>query len=61
MEEPYPEVDDIGRFDIYIGVTVKLYNETNSGGNIVTVKWSAINSNRSAIGQARNNPLLDTE
>ena len=61
MEDPHPDVDDIRRFDKYIGVTVKLYDETNSGGNIATVKWSATNADRFAIGQVHNNPLLDTQ
>ena len=41
MEEPLPDVDNIGNFDKYIGVTVKLDDEANSGGNIVTSKRRA--------------------
>ena len=41
MEDPHPDVDDIGSFDKYISVTVKLDNEINSGGNIATVKCCA--------------------
>ena len=37
MEEPRPEVDDIGIFNKYIVVTVKLDDETNRGGNIATM------------------------
>ena len=45
MEDPHPDVDDIGSFDKYISVTVKLDNETNSGGNIATVKCRATHEN----------------
>ena len=59
MEEPHPDVDDIEIFDRYIGVTVKLDNETNSGGNIATVKRRTTDASEFAIGWAHNNPLLD--
>ena len=49
MEEPLTDVDYIGIFDKYIGVTVKLDDETNSGGNIATVKLHATNANGFAI------------
>ena len=35
MEELCPSVYDIGTFDNYIGVMVKLYNKTNSGGKLL--------------------------
>ena len=60
MEEPCSDVDGIGIFDKYIGVTIKLDDETNSCGNIATVKRRSIDSNGSAIVLAHNNPLLDT-
>ena len=60
MEEPCPDVDDIGNFDKYISVTVKLDDGTNSGGNIATVKRCATNANRFEIGRVHNNPLTDT-
>ena len=60
MEEPHPDVDDIGIFDKCIGVTVKLGYGTNSGGNIATVKRCATNANGFVIVCAHNNPLLDT-
>ena len=41
MEEPHPDVYDIGIFDKYIGVTVKLGDGTNSCGNIDTMKRRA--------------------
>ena len=60
MEEPLPDVDDIGIFDKYIGVTVKLDDGTNSGGNITTMKRRATDANGFLIGRAHNNPLLYT-
>ena len=59
-ETDRPEDDDIGSFDKYIGVTVKLDNVTNSCGNIATLKCHATNANGFEIGHAHNNPLLDT-
>ena len=59
-EETHPDIDEIGSFNKYIGVTVKLDNETNSGGNIATVKRRATDANGSAIGKAHNNLILDT-
>ena len=59
-EKARPDVDDIGSFDKYIGVTVKLDNGTNSNGNIATVKRRATDANVFSIGRAHNNPLLDT-
>ena len=50
MEEPHPDVDDIEIFDRYIGVAVKLDNETNSGGNIATVKRRTTDASEFAIG-----------
>ena len=49
MEEPRPEVDDIGIFNKYIVVTVKMDDENNSGGNIGTVKRRATDTNGFAI------------
>ena len=60
MEEPHPDVDDIGIFDKYIGVTVKLDVGANSCGNIATMKRRATDAKGFAIGLAHNNPLLDT-
>ena len=60
MEEPHPNVDNIGSFNKHIGVTVKINDENNSGVNIDTVKRRATDANGFAIGQAHNNPLLDT-
>ena len=60
MEEPIPDIDDIGRFVKYIGVTVKLDDGTNSGGKIATVKRRSTNANEFLNGRAHNNPLLDT-
>ena len=60
MEEPRPEVDDIRRFDKYIGVTAKLDVGPNSCGNIATLKQRATNANGFVIVCAHNNPLLDT-
>ena len=51
MEKPHPDVDDIGRFDKYISVTVKLDDGTNSGGNIAYVKRRATDTNGFKIGQ----------
>ena len=50
MEEPYPDVDDIGSFNKYIGVTFKLDDEANSGGKIANSKFRATDTNGSAIG-----------
>ena len=50
MGEPHPDVDDIGSFDNYIVVTVKLEDETNSVVNIATVKQSATDANGFTIG-----------
>ena len=60
MEEPHPDIDNIGSLDKYPSVMVKLEYETNSGGNIDTVKLRAADENGFAIGWAHNNPLLDT-
>ena len=60
MEDPHPDVDDIGSFDKYISVVVKLENETNSGVNISTVTRCATDANRYVIEQAHNNPIMDT-
>ena len=60
MEEPHPDAGDIVRFDKYIGVAVKMNNETNRGCNISTLKWRATDTHRFSIGQAHNNPLRDT-
>ena len=60
VEEPRSDVDDTGICDTYIGVTVKLNDETNSGGNIATVKQCAADVNVFSIVKAHNNPLLDT-
>ena len=60
IEELKSDIYDIGIFDNYIGVAVKLDNVTNSGGNIATVKRRAKNANRFAIGRAHKNSLLDT-
>ena len=59
-EEPCPDVGDIGIFNKYIGVTVKIDDENNSGGNIINVKRCDTDSNGFAIGQAHNKPLLNT-
>ena len=59
-EEPHPDVDDIGSFDKYISVTVKLDNENYGGGNIANQKCCATHENGLAIGYGHNNPLLDT-
>ena len=58
LEEPRPDIDDIGSFDNYISVMVKMEYETNSDGNIDTVKKNATDANRFAIGRSQNNPLL---
>ena len=58
LEEPRPDIDDIGSFDNYISVMVKMEYETNSDGNIDTVKQNATDANRFAIGRSQNNPLL---
>ena len=60
MEKPRPDIDDIGSFNKYIGVTVKLDNETNSGGITDTLKRRATDAKRFAIGRVHNNPPLDT-
>ena len=60
IQYPLPVIDDIGSFDKYISVVVKLENETNSGGNISTVKRRATDSNGYAIGQVHNNPIMYT-
>ena len=60
VEESHQEIDDIGSFNKYISVVVKLENETNSGGNISTVKRRATDSNGYAIGQVHNNPIMYT-
>ena len=60
MEEPHQEVDEIGIFNKYISVVVKMYNETNNSGNIYTVKLCATDTNRYAIRQAHNNQIMDT-
>ena len=61
MEELCPDVDVIGIFNKYIGVTVKLDNKTNSGNNIATVKWYTTNSNGLVIVRAHTNQFLDTQ
>ena len=45
IEEPRTYIDNIRVFNKYIGVMVKLGDETNSGGNIATVKRCATNAN----------------
>ena len=60
MEEPHLEVDEIGIFNNYIRVVVKLENETNNSGNIYTVKLCATDTNRYAIRRAHNNQIMDT-
>ena len=60
MKEPRPYADDIWGLYNYIDVTVKLDDETNSVGNIATVKLLATDANGFAIGRAHNNPLLYT-
>ena len=60
IEEIRPDVYDIGIFDKYIYVKVKLDDGTNSDGNISTVKQRATNEKGFSIGRAHNNPLLDT-
>ena len=49
-EEPCPDVGDIGIFNKYIGVTVKIDDENNSGGNIATMKWCATDINGFVFG-----------
>ena len=60
MEEPCPNIDNIGSFDEYIGVMVKLDDKTNNVDIIATVKWRVTDANGFGIGRAQNNPLLDT-
>ena len=60
IKEPRLDVDDIGSSEKYIGVTVKLDNGTNSGGNISNVKRRATDENGFSIGRTHNNPLMDT-
>ena len=60
IKEPRPDIDDIGSFDKYICVTVKLDDGINSGVNIATVKRNSTDANGFTIGRAHNNPLLDT-
>ena len=60
IKEPRLDVDDIGSSEKYIGVTVKLDNGTNSGGNIANVKRRATDENGFSIGRTHNNPLLGT-
>ena len=60
MEEPHREFDDIGSFNKYISVVVKLENETNNGGNISTVKRRATDKNIYAIGREHKNQIMDT-
>ena len=38
IKEPCPDVHEIGIFENYISMTVKLDDVTDSGGNIATVK-----------------------
>ena len=60
MEEPRPDVNYIGSFDKYIGVTVKLEDVTKIAGSIATMKWHAPDENGFSIVRAHNNSLLDT-
>ena len=50
MKEPRPDVYDIVSFNKYIGVTAKLDDDTNGGGNIATVKQHTTYSNVFSIG-----------
>ena len=61
MVDPHQDVGDIGISNKYISVVVKLENETNIRGNISTVKLCATDINKCAIGQAHNNPIMDTQ
>ena len=58
--DPHRDVGDIGISNKYISVVVKLENETNIRGNISTVKLCATDTNKCTIGQAHNNPIMDT-
>ena len=60
IKEPCPDVHEIGIFENYISMTVKLDDETNGGGNIATVKRCSTDANGFSIVRAHNNPLLDT-
>ena len=61
MKDSCLDVGDIGSFDNYIGVTVKLEDITKSAGSIATMKWHATNENGFSIVRAHNNSLLDTQ
>ena len=61
VDEPRPDIDYIGGFDKYIGMTVKMEDETRFGGSIATMKRYATYENKFAVVGARNNPLMDTQ
>ena len=60
MKELRSYFDDIGSSNKYIGVTLKMDDETNSVSNIATVKWRDTYANIFATVWLHNNPLLDT-
>ena len=60
MEQPHQDLDDIGSFNKYISVVVKLENETNSGSNVYNVKRRDTDENGYTIRRAHNNPIMDT-